>query len=240
MPISGLEPDPSRYPPILPLDPSHIDRLPTVSAPTIELRSISAGYEKKSPVLKDVSITLTPARVYTLTGRNGSGKSTLAKILSGVLRPFTGQILVNGSPTNLAKSPGKIAGYHLQNPDVGLFESTVAAELNLKNPDGPEAAIRDAFGLQPFQNSNPLSLPFPVRKRVSLAATIARLPPWIILDEPTLGADGATIGSLARIIRALAAKQHGMIIISHSKKLLEMLEGDELHIENSTIVQGSK
>jgi energy-coupling factor transporter ATP-binding protein EcfA2 len=237
IPIADLSPDPSRHPTIAPLDPPQIERLPAVSAPTIELRNISAGYAKKSDVLTNVSLTLTPARVYTLVGPNGSGKSTLAKILCGVLHPTAGQILINGAATTLTKTPGKIAGYHLQNPDVGLFESTVAAELGLKNPDAntPGNAVRDAFGLQDFAAVNPLALPFPIRKRVSLAATIAHLPPWIILDEPTLGADGPTIAALAQIIQSLAAKQHGVIVISHSKKLLELLRGNELKIENREV-----
>ena len=239
IPIADLSPDPSRHAPIAPLDPPQIERLPAVSAPTIELRNISAGYAKKSDVLTNVSLTLTPGRVYTLVGPNGSGKSTLAKILCGVLRPTAGQILVNGAPTTLTKTPGKIAGYHLQNPDVGLFESTVAAELGLKNSDAdtPGNAVRDAFGLQDFSTVNPLALPFPIRKRVSLAATIARLPPWFILDEPSLGADGPTIAALAQIIQSLAAKQHGVIVISHSRKLLELLQGNELRIKNATVAR---
>jgi energy-coupling factor transporter ATP-binding protein EcfA2 len=238
VPIADLAPDPSRYPPVPPLDPSHIDRLDPVAAPVLELQNITAGYGKGSDVLSGVSLTLKPARVYTLQGPNGSGKSTLAKVLCGVLRPSAGQILVDSALSNLSKTPGRIAGYHLQNPDVGLFESTVSAELGFKpgSASAPAvAAIRDAFGLQNFATSNPLALPFPVRKRVSLAATIARLPPWIILDEPTLGADSATIAAMAKIIQALAAKQHGVIVISHSRKLLDMLRGNELKMENARV-----
>ena len=100
--------------------------------------------------------------------------------------------------------------------------------------------IRDAFGLQTFAGANPLSLPFPVRKRVSLAATIARRPPWIILDEPTLGADAATIVALAEIIQLLAKAGHGMIVVSHSRRLLQMLNGNALKIENGRILQSAR
>jgi energy-coupling factor transporter ATP-binding protein EcfA2 len=239
IPIAELSPDPSRHPAVPPLDPSQIDRLDPVSAPVIELQNIAASYGKGSEVLSGVSMTLQPGRVYTLQGPNGSGKSTLAKVLSGVLRPIAGQILVNGVPANLWKTPGRIAGYHLQNPDVGLFEASVWAELGFKtgSDSASAVAVRDAFGLQNFTASNPLALPFPVRKRVSLAATIARFPPWIILDEPTLGADAATIVAIAQIIQSLSRKQHGVIVISHSKKLLEMLRGNELIIDGGTVSQ---
>jgi energy-coupling factor transport system ATP-binding protein len=236
--IADLSPDPSRHPAVSPLDPPQIDRLDPVFAPEIELRNITAGYSKGSEVLTDVSLHLIPGRVYTLQGPNGSGKSTLAKILSGVLRPIAGQILLNNVAANLWKTPGRVAGYHLQNPDVGLFEASVSAELGFKAGSisaSAVIAVRDAFGLKSFAASNPLALPFPVRKRVSLAATIARRPPWIILDEPTLGADAATIVALARIIQSLSMKQHGVIVISHSRKLLEMLRGNELKIENGQV-----
>ncbi|MGD0463423.1 MAG: ATP-binding cassette domain-containing protein [Tepidisphaeraceae bacterium] len=236
--LADLSPDPRRHPPIPPLDPSQIDHLDPVSAPVIELQNVTAGYGRGSDVLRGVSLTLQPARVYTLQGPNGSGKSTLAKVLSGVLRPVAGQILVNNVASNLSKTPGRIAGYHLQNPDVGLFEASVRAELGCKTGSitaFAATAIRDAFGLQGFAASNPLALPFPVRKRVSLAATIARLPPWIILDEPTLGADAATIVALAHIIQGLSRKQHGVIVISHSRKLLEVLRGNELKIEDGQV-----
>ena len=100
--------------------------------------------------------------------------------------------------------------------------------------------VRDAFGLQAFAETNPLALPFPVRKRVSLAATIARRPPWIILDEPTLGADAATIIALAEIIQLLAKKGHGVIVVSHSRRLIQLLDGCPLKIENGQIVQTAR
>jgi len=237
--IAELCPDPSRLPAVPPLDSSQIDLLDSITGPTIELQDLTAGYARGSNVLTNVNISLRPGRVYTLRGRNGSGKSTLAKVLSGVLRPLAGRILVDGAASNLWKTPGLTAGYHLQNPDVGLFEATVSAELGIvKGNATPDAKIiRDAFGLQPFAEKNPLSLPFPVRKRVSLAATIARRPPWIILDEPTLGADAATIIALAKIIESLAGKGHGLIVISHSAKLLKMLGENSLKIENGLVLE---
>ncbi len=238
--IGKLTPAPTRFARVPPLNPAELDRADSVAAPAIELQDITAGYAKGPDVLSGISLTLQPGRVYSLQGPNGSGKSTLAKVLCGVLRPVRGRLLVNQNPSNPWKTPGKTAGYHLQNPDVGLFEATVSIELGIK-PGAAGAVqagiVRDAFGLQPFADANPLALPFPVRKRVSLAATIARRPPWIILDEPTLGADAATIIALAEIIQRLAKKGHGMIVVSHSKRLIQLLEGCPLKIENGRITQ---
>jgi energy-coupling factor transporter ATP-binding protein EcfA2 len=238
--IARLAPAPTRFAPVAPLNPAELLRLDSVAAPVIELQEITAGYGKGPDVLSGATLTLQPGRVYSLQGRNGSGKSTLAKVLCGVLRPTSGRILVDQKLASPWKSPGKTAGYHLQNPDVGLFEATVSIELGIK-PGASDAAeagmVRDAFGLKAFAEANPLALPFPVRKRVSLAATIARRPPWIILDEPTLGADAATITALAEIIQLLAKKGHGVIVVSHSRRLIQLLNGCPLKIENGRIVQ---
>jgi ABC-type multidrug transport system ATPase subunit len=84
--------------------------------------------------------------------------------------------------------------------------------------------------------SNPLSLPFPVRKRVSLAATIAGAQPWLFLDEPTLGSDAAAIAALARMIQILASKGHGVIVVSHSQTFRRLLGGIELTMEAGSIL----
>jgi energy-coupling factor transport system ATP-binding protein len=230
--IASLSAKASSRPPVPPLDPAPLRDLAPVAATVVELDGVAAGYGKGANVLSDVTLKLEPGRVYCLQGPNGSGKSTLAKILCGILRPAKGRILLDHKISSPWKTPGKVAGYHLQNPDVGLFESSVTAELG---PHADAGAIRDAFGLGPFAGDNPLSLPFPIRKRVSLAATIARRPPWIILDEPTLGADGVTIAALAEIIHLLAEKGHGMIVVSHSRKMIQMLGGSSLKIENGRV-----
>jgi energy-coupling factor transport system ATP-binding protein len=233
IPITDFPAPSKKLPPVPALDPAKLDSLQPITAPTIELQNISAGYRDAPNVLENVSLTLNPQNIYSLQGPNGSGKSTFAKILCGVLRPNLGQILFNSKFATPWKTPGITAGYHLQNPDVGLFESTVTAELG-RTPDAN--VVLNAFGLAPFAEQNPLALPFPIRKRISLAATISRRPPWIILDEPTLGFDAATIALLAKIIQGLAAKGHGLLIITHSQKLLDVLEASPLVLSEGRVL----
>jgi energy-coupling factor transporter ATP-binding protein EcfA2 len=230
--VDKIRPGPARAAPVPGLSPDAMNRAATVTAPSIELRNITVGYRKRPSVLKGVSVELKPGRVYILAGHNGAGKSTCAKVLCGVLKPTEGEIRVGGELNRPWKTPGKVVGYHLQNPDVGLFESTVLKELG-----GAERAqiLLDAFGLRGIAESNPLALPFPVRKRVSLAAVIACNQPWLFLDEPTLGADAATITSLAAIIMALADKGHGVIVVSHSSRFRQSLKGEFLNLEDGKI-----
>jgi energy-coupling factor transporter ATP-binding protein EcfA2 len=219
--------------PVPAMEPEAIEKLLPVTAPSIDLRGIHAGYRKRSGVLRDLTLHLEGGRVYVLLGANGAGKSTCAKLLCGVLRPSRGEIRIGNELSRPWESPGRAVGYHLQNPDVGLFESTVVAELG-KDSRAPQ--VLEAFGLVSVSGANPLALPFPVRKRVSLAATISHAQPWLILDEPTLGADSATIAAIAQIVRLLAGLGHGVIVISHSHKFRQMVGGTELMLEQGGII----
>ncbi|MGA2584122.1 MAG: ATP-binding cassette domain-containing protein [Tepidisphaeraceae bacterium] len=237
--IATLRRSNPRPPPTPPINPDSIVNADSVKAPAIEIRNLSAGYKGRENVLHDLSLALAPGKIYTLQGANGAGKSTFAKILCGVLRPTTGDILFDGNTARPWKTPGKTVAYHLQNPDVGLFESTVAQEMNDARNPARAKVVMEAFGLSAIAQRNPLSLPFPIRKRVSLAAVIACPAPWFFLDEPTLGCDASTIAALADLIQKLAEKGHGVIVVSHSEKFVRLLQGIHLKMDGGRILQMS-
>jgi energy-coupling factor transporter ATP-binding protein EcfA2 len=219
-----------------PMTPETMEAVKPVDAPSLAMHSITAGYRKRPAVLRDLAMNLEPGKVYVLLGPNGAGKSTCAKVLCGVLRPTSGEIRFGNAAAQPWKTPGRTVGYHLQNPDVGLFESTVQTELSVGGDRLRAQIVLEAFGLKESADANPLSLPFPIRKRVSLAATIAGGKPWMFLDEPTLGADAANIAAIARVIKILAARGHGVIVVSHSQMFRKLLEGIELTLENGSVL----
>lgn len=206
----------------------------------IDIKGLSFHYPSGPTVLRDFEVLLEPNTTYTLRGKNGVGKSTFAKLLSGILRPDKGKILVNGIDGKMWKQPGKIVAYHFQNPDVQLFATSVQNEL-LAGPralgiDEKECMHRAAlaaamFGLSDLLNEHPLDLPFVIRKRVALAATIVMGRPWLILDEPTLGQDKPSSEAIAQIIRNLIAIGTGVIVISHSNTFLKNISGKEITLQ---------
>jgi len=92
------------------------------------------------------------------------------------------------------------------------------------------------FGLKEFINEHPLDLPFTIRKRISIAATLAQDRPWYIFDEPTLGLDDNNVAGLAGIFKELARLGKGILIISHSMAIFRAL-GD-LRWEEVTLSDG--
>jgi energy-coupling factor transport system ATP-binding protein len=206
---------------------------------TLTLDALDFRYPAGPHVIRNLSLALEPGRLYTLVGKNGVGKSTLARLLCGVLKPDSGRILFNGTPCHPWRHPGKIIGYHFQNPDMQLFSLRVDEEIAA----GPGAqgmpeertrvrvsALLEAFGLSRIRDIHPLEAPFVLRKRIALAATLAMSAPWIILDEPTLGQDDATVMAMKRIIDRLLENGYGVVVISHSEWFRALLGGSEIRL----------
>lgn len=208
------------------------------------LDSITFRYRHGPQVLNNVSIQLESSKLYTLQGRNGAGKSTLARVLSGVLKPNTGEMIAGKSPVKPWKQPGQLVAYHFQNPDLQLFSTSVEDEiqagpraLGLSSHECADlgAALMYSFGLSHIRKEHPLDLPFAIRKRVALAATIAMGRPWVILDEPTLGQDISSSEAIAKIITGLVAIGTGVIVISHSLWFRRRLPARTLRLEKGVL-----
>jgi len=212
----------------------------------ISIRNLEFRYAPGAPVLRDVSVDLYPSTPYILVGKNGAGKSTLAKLLSGILLPDSGQIFLNGSDYFPWKHPGQMVGYHFQNPDLQLFSTTVEEEVAAgpKARNLPEEEIfkrksklMTTFGLTNLAKEHPLELPFTIRKRVALAATLAMGCPWYVLDEPTLGQDEESSKSIIQIIHRMIDNGIGIVIISHSQWLQNELSSIILWLKEGTLMQ---
>lgn len=212
-----------------------------ISSKDVIINDLKFGYKKNNLVLKDINITLQSGNIYFLTGINGAGKSTLAKILAGILSVKLGNIRVDGNLYNPYKQPGKLFGYSFQNPDEQLFSRTVSNEiLGLKRNEEIAYAARRAkfieiFGLENLKNMHPAELPYVMRKRISLAATLANDRPWYIIDEPTIGQDDLFVDFLVKLLVQLTKSGKGLIIISHSQTFIEKFHAKTLYLENGCL-----
>lgn len=198
----------------------------------LDVDQISFSYDSSHDVLHDVCMRLSPGNLYVLEGANGSGKSTLARLICGVLKKSAGQFYRNGKAYHPWDMPGRHVAYHFQNPDVQLFATTVLEEVttgacahDFRPADARRYArhLLEHFGLIGLADHHPLDLPFVLRKRVAMAATLASGCPWVILDEPTLGQDQKSCNGIRQMIEEAQASGVGFIIISHSISFRECL-----------------
>ncbi|MGA3244227.1 MAG: ABC transporter ATP-binding protein [Bacteroidota bacterium] len=196
---------------------------------SIELRNVSFSYAGDRPVLRDVSFSAEQGGFLLIIGQNGVGKSTLLKLLNGILKPTSGQVLVNG--VNTATQPtsrlAKEICVTFQNPADQIFASTIRAEvefgprnLRRKNVD---QLVDDALvlcGLDALASHHPYDLPSAQRKLLTVASAIASGAPYLAFDEPSAGLSQIERSVFEGLLTALKKEDRGMIVVSHDLALL--------------------
>jgi energy-coupling factor transport system ATP-binding protein len=176
-----------------------------------------------------VSFELGAGEVAALVGPSGAGKSTLARLALGLLEPASGSIELAGYRTDRTRFSvlASLGGLVLQNPLQQLLTEHVEDELLLGLRAMPSHAAMGrmgeflrAFGLEDVRRRHPLTLSEGQRRRVALAAVLARRPRVVILDEPTLGQDERQRSALVDLIRALAAEGRSVLAITHDREFV--------------------
>jgi energy-coupling factor transport system ATP-binding protein len=162
-------------------------------------------------------------------------------VLSGILKPQGGKIIINNEEINLYKYPGKIFGYSFQNPDEQLFSRSIEEEVlrfnkkESKNISNRRELYLEMFGLNEIHHFHPAEMPYVMRKRIALAATLATDRPWYILDEPTIGQDSDFLDFLTFLFKQLVEQGKGLIIISHSQTFIDKFTPKILYLDKGRI-----
>ncbi len=201
----------------------------------IEARNLSYTYESennfKTSAVENISFSVNNGEILGILGKTGSGKSTLVQMLNGLLKPLSGEIILNGKNiTTDFKNKYEVfskIGLVFQYPEHQLFESTVFDDIafGLKNQglEKPEIhsrviKIANMLGLnENLLSRSPLSLSGGEKRRCAIAGVMALKPDVLILDEPTAGMD--LIGKnflLKCLLDYHSQEKRSIILISHS------------------------
>ena len=168
----------------------------------LEVRGVSKSFDGKE-VLQDISISLHEGELVCLLGISGGGKTTLFNIISGLLLPDEGQVLLDGE--DITGKPGRIS-YMLQK-DLLLpyrtIEDNVALPLILKGINKKEAraqasSLFSEFGLEGTQKQYPAQLSGGMRQRAALLRTYLFSQDVALLDEPFSALDTLTKSGIHR------------------------------------------
>lgn len=171
-------------------------------------------------------MTIGDGEFLAIMGQNGAGKTTLVKHFNGLLKPTSGEVLVEGVKT-VSTSVAKLArdvGFVFQNPDNQLFCETVEEEIAfaLRNFGFEEATLKkrvtwalNLLNLTDYRNTSPFMLSGGERKRVALASVLAWNPKAIVLDEPTIGQDHQQKEKLRQFILQLNTQGKTVVIVTH-------------------------
>ena len=203
--------------------------------PILEIKNLSHIYSAGTPfehiALDDVSFSVNKGEFIGIIGHTGSGKSTLIQHLNGLLRPTSGQVLLDGidiwSNKKYTREARFRVGLVFQYPEYQLFEETVFKDIAFgpKNmglkANEVERRVREAAGFVGLTEAQLQASPFELsggqKRRVAIAGVIAMEPEILILDEPTAGLDPVGREEILSNIRAYReTKNAAILMVSHS------------------------
>lgn len=202
----------------------------SLGEPLLELRGVSFAYEPGKNAVEDVSLTVRSGETVALLGSNGAGKSTLSGLITGLLKPSTGEIRLHGEVIDgwSIRRRGEEIGYVMQHPHHMLTQHMVRDEIRIglaaRGVPEPERERRteealQICGLYPYRNWPVSALSFGQKKRLSIAAILALEPKLMILDEPTAGQDYRHYTEFMEFIDRLAVKGMAFLFITHDMHL---------------------
>ena len=197
----------------------------------MQVRGLSFRYPAhESWALRNVSLDVQGSELLGVIGPNGSGKSTLALILAGLLRPYEGQVLLDGEELGSIQRSvlARKVGIVFQDPNIHLFHEDVRSEVEFarKNmgmqTDEETDRLLDQFGLVDCESRNPRDLSGGQREKVAIASVMSYRPRVLLLDEPTRGLDLTEKAGIMRTIRCLA-EGSGMatVVLTHDLEIVE-------------------
>lgn len=214
---------------------------------TGSIRHLIHGEYTTKTAVDQVDFTIEQGEAVAYIGPNGAGKSTTIKMLTGILKPTSGQVLVNGIDPQKdrirnARNIGVVFGQRTQLWwDIPVEESLQLLKNIYEVPDNVYKENRklfdEIFGLEEFVGSPARKLSLGQRMRADLAAALLHNPSTIFLDEPTIGLDVGTKEAMRKLIRKINREKGVTVILtSHDLKDVEDICKRIIVIDDGTVV----
>lgn len=195
---------------------------------------------KDAIVLKDICLEMKGGTVYGLQGKNGSGKTMLMRAISGLIRPTSGRIVINGEQLHKNISIPRSIGLLLENPSLlPEYDASQNLKLLAKMQGGvPEEEIRQLIrdvGLDDAGHKKVEKYSLGMKQRLGIAAAILGSPDIILLDEPINAIDGEGVEEIRSLILSLKNEKRIIIVACHDKEEMNLLADEIVHLRDGRI-----
>ncbi len=229
--------------------------------PLIEMQDIRKIYKTHAgefPALKGVSAQFYPGQFVSIIGKSGSGKSTLLNMITGIDRPTSGKILIDGtylqdlSESQFSEWRGRNLGIVFQFfqllPMLTLLENTIlpmdfCQMYSLEEREERAQSLLKMVGLEDFIDQLPSSVSSGQEQCAAIARALANDPPIIVADEPTGNLDSKTAELVLQLIDRLVAQGKTVLVVTHDEavarrasRTLVICDGELVDEEISTLL----
>jgi len=211
----------------------------------LELRSVTAGYDRRAPVVREASLTLAPGQALGLLGPSGCGKSTLARVAALLHRPDAGTLLLDGTPVRrwrhrAPREQRTAFGVVFQQPRLAadprlrladLIAEPLRATGRRDQIPGRVTELAEATGLTPdLLTRRPHEVSDGQLQRACLARALVLRPRILVCDEMTAMLDASTTAALvAAVERYRRETGAALLAVGHDRTLLDRWCDRTLH-----------
>ncbi len=216
----------------------------------LHAQHLSRSY-KKRPVLRDVSLNVQRGEAVALLGPNGAGKTTSFYIITGLIAPDGGYVLLDGQDiTGLPMYRRSRLGIGYLPQESSIFrglnvEENIRAVLESQDlgTDEKEQLLEDLmaeFGIEHLRRTPALALSGGERRRVEIARALAARPNFILLDEPLAGIDPIAVGDIRTLISHLKDRGIGVLITDHNvRDCLDIVDRAYILHDGQVLMEGT-
>ena len=228
-------------------NPTHIGFINSLNFDHVSFKHQSASVK----AIDDISFNANIGETIAFVGPSGSGKSTLMKLLVGLYRPQTGNILYNGIDENNISFEDLRSQVGFVTQDTNLFSGSIRENLAFVNPSATEAEMNEVLvkasattlltkaekGLDTMLGEGGLKLSGGEKQRISIARALIRKPKLLIFDEATSALDSLTEEEITDTIREISElKEQITILIAH--RLSTIMHADRIYVlEKGEVVE---
>lgn len=193
-------------------------------------------------VLDGIDYTFRDGMTYGLKGINGSGKTMLMRVVSGLIYPTEGRVLVDGKELGKDVSFPESIGILIENPVfldayTGFGNLKLLASLNDRAGDEDIREILQKIGLDPDDTRKYRKYSLGMKQRLGIAAALMEKPKILLLDEPFNALDTDGVARFSRLIREEQERGTLILLACHEEGKLEEFADVVLHMEDGRIVR---